>query len=74
MLYSRGNKQDFDYWEKLGNAGWSFRDVLPYFKKSEDNQNERLAQNRKHIGAVHILRSTKTGSLINKWMVSSTNF
>ena len=35
MIYIRGNRQDFDHWQNLGNAGWSFTNVLPYFKKSE---------------------------------------
>ena len=38
MLYSRGQSNDFDYWRQLGNVGWSWEDVLPYFKKSEDFQ------------------------------------
>lgn len=36
MLYIRGNKRDYDYWEKLGNVGWSWSNVLQYFLKSED--------------------------------------
>ena len=38
MLYVRGNKRDYDRWAKMGNKGWSWRDVLPLFIKSEDNQ------------------------------------
>lgn len=54
MLYIRGNKRDFDQWESFGNPGWSYEDVLPYFKKSEDQRNPYLAKNSKHhsIGKV----------------------
>jgi choline dehydrogenase len=36
MVYMRGQRVDYDYWESLGNRGWSWQEVLPYFKKSED--------------------------------------
>ena len=36
LVYIRGQAEDFDHWRQLGNAGWSFDDVLPYFRKSED--------------------------------------
>nr|WP_249794147.1 GMC family oxidoreductase N-terminal domain-containing protein [Bradyrhizobium sp. BRP56] len=37
MVYIRGHRADYDHWAALGNAGWAFADVLPYFKRSEDN-------------------------------------
>ncbi|CCN70310.1 Polyethylene glycol dehydrogenase [Vibrio nigripulchritudo SFn118] len=38
LLYVRGQAEDYDRWEKLGNKGWSYQEVLPYFKKSEDQE------------------------------------
>ncbi len=37
MAYVRGNRADFDDWAAMGNSGWSYEEVLPYFKKSEHN-------------------------------------
>jgi choline dehydrogenase len=36
LLYIRGQHEDFDHWRQLGNTGWSFEDVLPYFRQAED--------------------------------------
>ncbi len=38
MIYMRGHPADYDGWERLGNEGWSWEDVLPYFKRSEHNE------------------------------------
>lgn len=38
LMYVRGNKEDYDRWYRQGNSGWSFKDVLPYFIKSENSQ------------------------------------
>ncbi len=38
MAYVRGNRHDFDQWQALGNAGWSYAEVLPYFKKAENRE------------------------------------
>ena len=37
MVFVRGQPQDFDAWEAMGNPGWGWRDVLPYFRKLEDS-------------------------------------
>ncbi len=39
MIYIRGHARDYDRWRQLGCDGWSFADVLPYFKRSEENEN-----------------------------------
>jgi len=38
LVYIRGQKEDFDHWRQLGNPGWSYADVLPYFKRAEDQE------------------------------------
>ncbi len=38
LIYIRGQSQDFDLWRQFGNAGWSYDDVLPYFRKAEDQE------------------------------------
>ena len=38
LIYIRGQKQDFDLWRQLGNAGWSYDDVLPYFRRAEHHE------------------------------------
>lgn len=48
MVYVRGNRHDYDHWAELGNDGWSYEEVLPYFLKSEDNRNPYLARTPYH--------------------------
>ncbi len=38
LLYVRGQHEDFDHWRQLGNVGWGFTDVLPYFRRAEDQE------------------------------------
>jgi len=43
MVYIRGHKWDYDHWASLGNKGWSYEEVLPYFKRAENNEDIRDA-------------------------------
>jgi choline dehydrogenase-like flavoprotein len=44
MIYTRGQPWDYDHWVALGNRGWAFEGVLPYFKRSENNEDFRDEQ------------------------------
>lgn len=48
MVHTRANRRDYDLWESLGNTGWSYESVLPYFLKSEDIAIPELAMNKKY--------------------------
>ncbi|KAG6451018.1 hypothetical protein O3G_MSEX006888 [Manduca sexta] len=50
MVYIRGSRRDYDSWAELGNHGWSYREVLPYFMKSENNQD--IESHNKHYHGI----------------------
>ena len=62
MIYIRGHKQDYDEWERLGNKGWSWRDVLPYFKKSE-NYEVREDEFHAQGGLLNVAKHRSPGSI-----------
>ncbi|MEM9888447.1 MAG: GMC family oxidoreductase N-terminal domain-containing protein [Bacteroidota bacterium] len=53
MAYVRGNRADYDEWASLGNAGWSYEEVLPYFIKSEHNEDLHNAYHSQS-GELHV--------------------
>ncbi|RUS81137.1 hypothetical protein EGW08_011123 [Elysia chlorotica] len=66
MVYTRGLKQDYDSWARAGATGWAYKDVLPYFMKSENNENADFVKSGYHKmgGPLRVGRS-KTHSLTN---------
>ena len=69
MLYVRGNKWDYDHWRSLGNKGWGYADVLPYFKKAEHNEaikDEFHGQG----GPLNVSNATDASTLNNNFLES----
>jgi choline dehydrogenase len=48
MIHNRGHRKDYDLWEDMGNVGWGYKEVLPYFLKSEDIAIPELAKDTKY--------------------------
>ncbi|MCB0978755.1 MAG: GMC family oxidoreductase N-terminal domain-containing protein [Acidimicrobiales bacterium] len=54
MIYARGHRSDFDTWAELGNPGWGYDDVLPFFKRSECNAIHRDSPYHGVDGPLHV--------------------
>jgi choline dehydrogenase len=67
MAYVRGNKADFNEWASLGNAGWSYEEVLPYFIKSENNE-QFGAPFHGEDGLLNVTWSRQPGPLANTFI------
>nr|KAG5702796.1 hypothetical protein BaRGS_001878 [Batillaria attramentaria] len=69
MAYMRGHRRDYDRWAELGCEGWSYDEVLPYFKKSEDNQNDEHVRSGYHgKGGPLKVDSTNSFPLTDIWL------
>jgi choline dehydrogenase-like flavoprotein len=72
MVYTRGNARDYDAWSALGNQGWAFEEVLPYFKKTEHN--ECFGANAyRGVGGPLNVSYLRSPSPINKAFVKACN-
>jgi choline dehydrogenase-like flavoprotein len=65
MLYVRGNRWDYDHWAELGNTGWSYQDVLPYFKRAENNESHAAGEYHGAGGPLNVAE-LRSPSPINK--------
>ena len=63
MVFTRGQRQDFDIWAQLGNRGWSFEDVLPIFRDMEDYEGEADEDYRGRGGVLKVNESIEQGPL-----------
>ncbi|KAI8121743.1 Glucose dehydrogenase [FAD, quinone] [Lucilia cuprina] len=73
MLYTRGHRKDYDNWSKLGNKGWSYDEVLPYFKKSEHIEIEELRKSKYHgtKGPLNVCYTDYKSKLLKAFLKSS---
>jgi len=69
LVYNRGQAEDFDDWAKLGNAGWSYSDVLPYFRKSETFESVD-SQYRGSTGPIRVGEREQTPPLCDSFIQS----
>ena len=67
MVYARGNPSDYDEWETSGAKGWSYEDILPYYRRSEDNSD--FCNDAHGIGGpVGISFNNHVHPLTRKWL------
>ncbi|XP_027204472.2 glucose dehydrogenase [FAD, quinone]-like [Dermatophagoides pteronyssinus] len=76
MMYVRGNRHDFDDWSAKGAYGWSYREVLPYFIRAEDNQDPDIAYNGFHGrgGPLTVQRSKMVSPLAYTFVEAGKQF
>lgn len=72
MIYARGDRADYDDWSKLGCQGWSYEEVLPYFKRSENNHAGE-SQFRGGSGPLGVSISNNPSLLFNEFRQATIN-
>lgn len=71
MVYVRGNAGDFDHWAEMGAAGWSFADVLPYYKRMEQWHGPANDGWRGTDGPLHVTRAAAENPLTQAFITSA---
>ena len=67
LLYVRGQPQDFDHWRQLGNAGWSWEDVLPLFRRAENWEGTQSPE-RGVGGPLNVSENKVDRDIIDAWV------
>ena len=63
MIYIRGHASDYDHWAQLGNQGWSWSNVLPYFRQSEGHTARQADALHGTDGPLHVQRASSDNPL-----------
>ena len=72
MMYVRGQKEDYDHWFNTGLTGWSYNDLLPFFKTFEKNVSHAAAQEFHGVeGELHTETARATNPLYKAWLESA---
>jgi choline dehydrogenase len=71
MVYSRGNPRDYEDWAAAGAAGWSYAEVLPYFLRTENNQDLPPSTYHGHGGPMNVMRPRNPNQL-NRDFIAAT--
>ncbi len=71
MIYNRGQKADFDTWAQMGNRGWGFDDLVPYFKRSERRLGEGDDRFRGRTGELPITDSDWLNPLVEAFIAAA---
>jgi choline dehydrogenase len=71
MVYSRGNPLDYRDWEAAGAAGWNYASVLPYFIRTENNQDLPPSMYHGHRGAVNVRRPARPNRLNSDFIAAT---
>ena len=64
MVYIRGHSSDYDHWRQLGNTGWSYEDVLPYFKRAENYEGDGDSEFHGKNGPLNVKKSTRDDDIL----------
>ena len=64
MIYTRGHSSDYDHWRQLGNPGWSYDDVLPYFKRAENYEGDGDKEFHGKNGPLNVKKSDRDDDIL----------